>query len=431
MLVFATAVAVVLIVSFLCSIFESVLLSINHAQIESLTERQKPAGRLLAGFKRNIDVPIAAILILNTAAHTIGASVAGASYEDVFSERTLWIFTVLFTIAVLLFTEIIPKTLGVAYSGRLAVPVARGIQSLTFLLRPLVLVSEKISARLRGRDQVPVTSVEEIRLLAALGRNEGIVGSSTADIIVGATRLRQMRAVDVMIPRQQVSILSAAESRTQVEDKLTALGYSRYPWSPTAELDDASGMVLVKDLLAWLNRHPDGEIDWDCLVIESLIVPESKPLNYLLRLFQTERRHMALVVDEYGSMEGIVTLEDVLEEIVGEIFDESDDEVTDKIQRHDNGALTVHATIDLRRVCKSLAIGWVPGDHYTTVGGLLVEELGRIPVRGDMVKWHGHRIEVVAANRRRAELVRITPPDPRAEGEAGGTFRSTDDGVDQ
>ncbi|MDZ7644632.1 MAG: hemolysin family protein [Woeseiaceae bacterium] len=418
MLLFVTAVAVVLVVSFLCSIFESVLLSINHAQIESLNERNKPAGRLLAGFKRNIDMPIAAILILNTAAHTVGASVAGASYSGVFSPQTLWIFTIVFTIAVLLFTEIIPKTLGVSYAGRLATPVARGIQSLILVLRPFVILSEKISGSLRGSRRQPVTSIEEIRLLAALGRNEGIVGPGMADIIVGATRLRQMRAVDVMLPRQAVSFLSATLSRAEVQEKLKTLRYSRYPWSPTAEIDDAAGMVLVKELLAWLNQHPEGEIDWDELVFEPLIVPESKPLNFLLRLFQTSRRHMALVVDEYGDIEGIVTLEDVLEEIVGEIFDESDVS-SDDIREHDDGGFTVRAAVDLRRVCSSLAIDWTPRTEFTSVGGLLVEELGRIPARGDVMVWRGHRFEVVSAGPRRAELVRITRLEPGDEAQSG------------
>ncbi len=419
MLLFVSAVAVVLVVSFLCSIFESVLLSINHAQIEALNQQGRPAGRLLAGFKRNIDVPIAAILILNTAAHTVGASVAGASYANVFNEHTLWLFTIIFTLAVLLFTEIIPKTLGVTFSGRLAVPVARGIQWLTFALKPLVLLSEKISSSLRGRHRQPVTSVDEIRLLAALGRNEGIVGPSTADIIVGATRLRQMRATDVMIPRQQVSFLSAMSSRAEILEQLKTLRYSRYPFSPTQELDDASGMVLVKELLAWMNEHPDDEIDWSAITFEPLIVPENKTLNYLLRLFQTAQRHMALVVDEYGGVEGIVTLEDVLEEIVGEIVDESD-VATEDIWPQPDGSYQVRATLDLRRLCAALGIDWRPRADYATVAGLLAEELGHIPKAGDAIDWRGYRLEVLSAGRRRAELVRIIPPagEPDEDGDS-------------
>ena len=128
MLIFLSAVGVVLVVSFLCSIFESVLLSVTRPQIEVIGRRHARAASLLANFKENMDVPIAAILILNTAAHTIGAAVAGASYSEVFDPATLWIFSIIFTLAVLLLTEIIPKTLGVSYATVIAAPVAHGIK---------------------------------------------------------------------------------------------------------------------------------------------------------------------------------------------------------------------------------------------------------------------------------------------------------------
>ena len=154
MLVFALAVGTALVVSFLCSIFESVLLSIGHAHVESLARTGSRAGLLLRDYKRNMDAPIAAILIANTVAHTIGASVAGASYGEVFAQDTLWIFTIVFTLAVLLFTEIVPKTLGVSHAARLAGPVAHGIRLFSMALRPLVFVSEKLSRLLRGETRV-------------------------------------------------------------------------------------------------------------------------------------------------------------------------------------------------------------------------------------------------------------------------------------
>jgi CBS domain containing-hemolysin-like protein len=408
MLLFLTAVSVVLVVSFVCSICEAVLLSINHAQIEALTRKHGAAGRLLSGFKRNIDIPIAAILILNTAAHTMGAAVAGATYSDVFDERSLWLFTVVFTLVVLLFTEIVPKTLGVSHASRLAAPVALVIRLLTFALKPLVLISENLSSRLRGGRAVPITSVEEIRLLAALGRNEGIVGVRTADMIVGATLLRNMRAIDVMIPRPRVAFLSGVDSREAALRKLTETSFSRFPFSPTAELDEVTGVVLARDLLFWMHEHPDGEIDWPSVTSDALIVPESMRLNALLKTFQTERRHLAIVVDEYGGVEGIATMEDVLEEVVGEIDDESD-EPDLRLWRHPDGSLHVEASTDLRRVSSALSLEWSPESEVTTLGGLITERLGRIPAPGDVLDWRGHRLEVLAADQRRAELVRIVP----------------------
>ena len=406
MLLFITAVGVVLIVSFLCSIFESVLLSVTRPQIEVMTREGRAAGPMLAGFKDNIDVPIAAILILNTAAHTIGAAVAGASYSNVFRPETLWIFSILFTLAVLLFTEIIPKTLGVAHAPTLASPVAHGIRWLTMLLRPLVLLSEKISRSIRGGVSVPVTTPEEIRLLAILGHDEGVVGPRTAGMIVGATQLTQLRAQDVMLPREEVQFLSGRMDRTDALAVVSDKQHSRFPFSPSGQLDDVSGVILAKDLLFWLLSHDDPSVDWDGLRREPLIVPENTPLPKLLRTFQDSRRHLAVVVDEYGSVEGIATLEDVLEEVVGEIQDELDKPANDIIERKD-GALFVNANVDLRRLAKRLDVAWEPEDGVTTVGGLVTETLEHIPAPGESIVWQGHRIVVLRADRRRVRLLSV------------------------
>ncbi len=406
MLLFVTAVSVVLVISFLCSVFESVLLSVTRPQIEVLARDGRRAGPLLASFKENMDVPIAAILILNTAAHTIGAAVAGASYADVFSTNTLWLFSILFTIAVLLFTEIIPKTLGVSYAPVLATPVAHGICWLTVLLRPLVALSERISRSLRANADVPVTSPEEIRLLALLGRSEGVVGRHTAGMIVGATHLSHLNAHDVMLPREEVRILTGTMRRDDALAMARETGHSRFPYSPSGEIDDATGIILVKELLDWLLSHHDDVIDWESLCRDALRVPEGLPLPRLLRTFQDSQRHLAIVIDEYGGVRGIATLEDVLEEIVGEIYDESDRRANDIVER-ENGTLQVNATVDLRKLSAKLGISWEPEGDVSTVGGLVTETLERIPSVGDSIDWHGHRITVLRADRQRAKLLSV------------------------
>jgi len=406
MQVFIAAVSLALIVSFLCSIFESVLLSINYAQVESLIQQDKRTGKLLKEFKHRIDMPIAAILITNTIAHTVGTAVAGATYEDAFNSETLWIFTIVFTTAVLLLTEIIPKTLGVTHARRLATPVAYGIHALAMILRPLVLLSGGISRWLRGGKDAPVTSVEEIRLLAALGRTEGVVGAQTAGIIVGASRLQSLHASDVMLPRKQVVYLSTILSRQRALKIMKKSGHSRFPFSATDQLDQVSGVVMAKELLLQLQENSDETIDWSRLVHEPIVVPESAPLNELLRTFKEARRHMAIVVDEYGDIQGIVTFEDVLEEIVGDIIDESD-EPKEELWSQDDGSVHALATIELRSLCQQLGIN-VPSDtKVSRLGGLISELLGRVPVAGDTVEWNGCSLEVLSASRFSAELVSI------------------------
>lgn len=409
MLILIIAVSVVLIVSFLCSIFESVLLSLPRSQVELLAQRHRRAGRMLTRFKENIDVPIAAILILNTAAHTVGAAVAGASYSNVFDPSSLWLFTILFTIAVLLFTEIVPKTVGVTHARRLAVPVAYGISWLTLLLRPLVALSERISRSLRGNVKIPVTTAEEIRLLATLGRSKGVVGVDTAGIIVGATHLRHLQVHDVMLPREDVKFFSGEMDRAQAIRLMRRTGHSRFPFSPTRELRDVTGVVLAKDLLYWLLQNADQQVDWDALQREPLMIPSNAPILQVLRTFQNSRRHLAIVIDEYGSVEGLVTLEDVLEEIVGDIFDESDLPRAD-FQELEDGTLIVRARVDLRKLCARLEIPWDPDIEPSTIGGLVTEMLERIPVKGDEIAWNGYKVEVLRADARRATLLSIRGP---------------------
>jgi len=404
---FVIAVSSALIISFTCSIFESVLLSINTAQVESLASSGARAGRLMRRFKQRIDVPIAAILIVNTVAHTIGAAVAGASYEDVFDPGTLWVFSIVFTLAVLLFTEIIPKTLGVTHAERLATPVAYGIQALIVVLKPVVAMTGKLSSLLRGNRKSPVTSIEEIRLLAQLGRSEGAVGPRTAGIIVGATQLRELRADDVMLPRHEVVYLSGEASTRDTVNRIRESRHSRFPFTPSASIDQCSGLVLAKELLLQLDASGNDEIDWTSLVREPLIVPEYQPLNMLLKTFQDAHTHMAFVVDEYGQFQGIVTIEDVLEEIVGNIIDESDIE-GDEFVRRDDGSLEADADLDLRRLAALLEVDWDSSERAHNVNGLVTERLGRLPRPGDSVDWQGHRIEVLSASERRAERVAVT-----------------------
>jgi CBS domain containing-hemolysin-like protein len=406
MLTFVTAVAVVLIVSFLCSIFESVLLSLTRPQIEVLVQKGRRAGELLANFKTDMDAPIAAILILNTAAHTIGAAVAGASYSSVFNPATLWIFSLVFTFAVLLFSEIIPKTLGVSYAQMLAVPVAHGVQLLTLVLKPLVIMSEAISRSLRSDEAIPITSTEEIRLLAALGRSAGDVGPKTAGMVVGATQLRHLEAHDILLPRDKVQFLSTSMDRDAALRLVRETGHSRFPFSPTDNLDEVSGVILVKALLDWLLRHPNEPIDWETLRRDPLIVPSTEPAQQMLRTFQESRRHLAIVVDEGGSVEGIATLEDLLEEIVGDIRDESDRPVDDIRQLRD-GSLQVEANVDLRRLSTKLGVTWEPDSEANTIGGLITEQLERIPAVGDTIEWSGYRVEVLKADSRHALEVTI------------------------
>jgi CBS domain containing-hemolysin-like protein len=390
-----------LIVSFFCSVSEAVVLSVTHAQVEGLGKSR--GAEILRDFKREIDLPIAAIVSFHTVAHTVGASVCGAMYVNVFGERTLWVFSLGFTIAVLIFSEIVPKTIGVTYAAQLAVPVAYSVRLLVVVLRPLLWLTSIFARLLRGETTSPVTSLEEIKLLVALGRSEGAVAGRVADMIEGATALRELTAYDVMVPRARVVYLSGERDLEQNLQVVRESGHSRFPFTVDGNPDRFEGMVLVKDLMFKLRETPE-DPDWKALATPLLVIPATAQLERVLRTFQEQRRHLALVVDEYGGTQGIITLEDVLEEIVGEIEDETD-RVDQSIIRRADGKLVCRGMAETRKLFEILEVS--SESDMVTVAGFVADLVGRVPRIGDSVEWQGWRFTVTRATARRAERLEV------------------------
>jgi CBS domain containing-hemolysin-like protein len=407
------AVSATLVISFFCSMSEATLLSVRQADIEAMGRTR--AAQILRKFRQEIDVPIAAILVLNTVANTMGAAVAGAAYVEVFGRGSLWTFTVFFTIAILIFSEIVPKTLGVTSVRHLAAPVARAVSVLIVVLRPILSVTRAVSGALRRETQAPVTSLEEIRLLAALGRTEGVVGPTIASMIEGVAQLKSLKVWDAMVPRGGVVFLSGQRT---IEENIAVVrqsDHSRFPYTRDGDLDHVEGIVLAKELLFALH-DTDGKPDLEALAGKPLVVPESASLESLLRRFQDTRRHLAIVVDEYGGTQGIVTLEDVLEEIVGEIHDESD-RVDPFIHRRPDGALVCRGWAEARKIFDAMDQDPPEGFDAVSVGGLVSELLGRVPRSGENVDFGGLRFSVLSASQRRADriLVMRKPSSARPE----------------
>jgi CBS domain containing-hemolysin-like protein len=401
MLILVLTVLWSLVVSFMCSVAEAVVLSVTHAQVEALGRSR--AGEIMRDFKREIDLPIAAIVSFHTVAHTVGASVCGAMYVNVFGEATLWVFSLVFTIAVLIFSEIIPKTLGVTYAASWVTPVAYVVRFLVVMLRPLLWLTSVFARLLRGEHASPVTSLEEIKLLVALGRTEGALAGRVADMIEGATALRELSAYDVMVPRARVVYLSGERTLEENLQVVRESGHSRFPYTPDGNPDRFEGMVLVKDLMFKLRESPE-DADFKNLATPLLVIPATAQLEKVLRTFQEQRRHLALVVDEYGGTQGIITLEDVLEEIVGEIEDETD-RVDQAIIRRADGKLTCRGMAETRKLFELLGIE--EESEMVTVAGFMAHLVGRVPRIGDSVEWHGWRFTVTRASARRAERLEV------------------------
>ncbi|MSP24242.1 MAG: HlyC/CorC family transporter [Myxococcales bacterium] len=399
--VLIASLSIALVVSAVCSVSESVILSVSRGQVERMAQSGSRAGRILKRWKQHdIEAPIAAVLTLNTFAHTVGATFAGSAYQEIY-QGSIAAFSIIFTLVVLIFTEIIPKSLGVAQADRLAAPITMMLASVTWLLHYPLLCTSWFARLFVPESRQPVTSVEEIRLLAAIGKREGDLGPRFAEFIEGITSLRELTARDVMVPRSLIVFLSGARTNEANLEVMRESEHSRYLFTPTGELDDVNGVIIAKDLLFAENGTAANLAE---LKHPLLVMPESKTLDEALRMFQEQRRHLAVVVDEYGGTQGVITLEDVLEEIVGEIEDESDRIERMVIKRKD-GSYLCRGRAEMRKLFRVLERD--EKVEAITLAGFCSDELRRVPVAGDTFVWKKLRFRVTKATRRRAERLEV------------------------
>jgi len=310
-------------VSFLCSILEAVLLSVTPAHIAVMNERGANSGQLLRRLKRDIDRPLSAILSLNTIAHTFGAAGVGAQAQVVFGSAWLTMISALVTLAILVFSEIIPKTLGATYWKELSGFTAHTCRVLIFAMWPLVMLSKLITRALAHGKRAPTVSREEFRALAQVGTREGVFEEEESNIFLNLIRFSAIRLQDIMTPRVVVVKFQQDTTLNELMDKTDKLVFSRYPVYGEND-EDIKGYVLKADLMMEL-AHGRGERTLGELIREVLFVPEFISLRVLFSQLLAEQEHFAVVVDEYGGLSGVVTMEDVLETLLGiEIVDESD-----------------------------------------------------------------------------------------------------------
>jgi CBS domain containing-hemolysin-like protein len=310
-------------VSFLCSILEAVLLSVTPAHIAVMNERGANSGKLLGRLKRDIDRPLSAILSLNTIAHTFGAAGVGAQALVVFGSAWVTVSSALVTLAILIFSEIIPKTLGATYWKQLSAFTAHTCRVLIVLMWPLVALSKFITRLLTRGKGAPSVSREEFRALAQIGTREGVFEEEESNIFLNLIKFSAIRVQDIMTPRVVVKKFQHDTTLGELMAMSDELVFSRYPIYGQSD-EDISGYVLKADIMLNLARGRP-EMRLVELEREVLFVPEFISLRVLFSQLLAEQEHYAVVVDEYGGLSGVVTMEDVLETLLGmEIVDESD-----------------------------------------------------------------------------------------------------------
>jgi CBS domain containing-hemolysin-like protein len=317
---------VVLTISFVCSLLEATFLSISPAYVALLVKENPRTGRLLERLKDNMNRPLSAILTLNTISHTAGSAAIGAMVQEQFGSASITMFSIILTLGILIFSEILPKMLGTAYWKELAPFTTYFIQSIIFCLYPIVWLMEigsNLFKRAESDDDEPEITREEVIATAELGADEGSLHLKETKIIKNLLMLDNIYVSDIMTPRSVIFALDGSSTVEEVFEKYKPIRFSRIPVFE-GSLDNIVGLVFrhkVQDTLS-NDLH---EVKIKELMHPILTVPERMTAGAALDFFVKRKEHLALAVDEYGIVTGLVTLEDTVETLLGvEIVDELD-----------------------------------------------------------------------------------------------------------
>lgn len=315
-------------VSFLCSLLEAVLLSVTPSFTQVQLQKGAPTGRRLASFQSNIDRPLVAILTLNTVAHTAGAIGVGEQSARIWAESNPMITGVIvpavMILGILILSEIIPKTLGANHWQKLVPFTVNTLSVIIFLIYPLVWISQLITRALKKDKSKSVFSRSEFLAMAELGVNEGLVEPQDSAIIANLLRLKSIRTENIMTPRTVVRLASEDQTIKDFYKTTGELPFTRIPLYEDQVNEHISGYFLKPVLLEKLVQGR-GDDQLSSIKRDIVVVHERLSISGLFNFFLEKREHIALVVDEYGGMAGIVTMEDVMETLLGlEITDETD-----------------------------------------------------------------------------------------------------------
>ncbi len=392
-------------ISFLCSILEGVLLSVTHGYVHVLRDRGTRAGEYLQRMHEQVDEPIAAILALNTIAHTFGATLGGALALQLFGEAWMAAFSAALTLAILLFSEILPKTLGATLWPQLAPASAYILRGLIFLFKPII-VPLTLYARLitPGQERPTTVSRTELRALARIGRREGALDEDEWRVVSSVMSLDEVPVGEVMTPRTDMVAVPIEATVTEAQEVMLEEGHLRLPVYEVT-LDRIVGILLARDL--WRAAR-DGVTEIKEVIRPIQFSPSTKPVDDLIREMRTERVKMVIVVDEFGGTAGLVTLEDLLEEIVGEIQDEHEEDEPVAFTPLDSGQTRVWGGVPLREASEFLGVSFPDGD-YDTVAGFVFASLNRIPKAGDRVPVEGGSFRVLRMRGRRIDFLLFSP----------------------
>jgi CBS domain containing-hemolysin-like protein len=406
-----------LIIFILCLIFSSffsgsevALISINPAKVRTLIEQKKAGSEALERLKSDQDHLLITILIGNNLVNIGAASIATAVAIDIWGSIGVGIATFVTTILMLTFGEIIPKTYAARSTEQVALMVSRPVLWLSHLLYPLFWVVDGIRDVFSRNKEIKLTVTEdEIKQWIDVGEEEGTIEEEEHEMLYRVFAFSDTRAREVMTLRADAVLINQNSSLEDTVNIFNETGFTRLPVYDE-QVDNITGTLNVKDVFGVIYA-PGPKAGIQDLVHEAFFIPESKEIDDLLREMQKRKVHLAIVVDEYGMFAGIVTVEDILEELVGEIMDEFDEEEPD-IQKVNEWVYLVDARAWIEHVNEELNTSFPIGESYETLGGLIIDQLGHIPRKGEVVTFSesGIRLMVMKMNDRRIESIKLIFP---------------------
>ncbi len=415
---------ILLILSAFFSGSETAFFSLSRAEVESLRKKSGGKGtlaKLLEKPKRLLITILTGNTIVNIAAASLAAIFVHNICQRVNFPETLGLILeiVVVSFLILLLGEITPKFIAVKNAQMVSQRVSTPIRGFQLLFSPLVslfsAITTVVSKTLGVEKRRIFITEDEIKTLVEVGQEHGELEEDEKEMITSIFEFGETAIREVMVPRIDMVVI---EQETPMEEVVTIIrekGHSRIPVYKE-RVDNIIGILYAKDILSYL-AHKQSE-HMSKLVREAHFVPESKKIDEMLREFQAEKVHMAIVVDEYGGTAGLVTLEDVLEEIVGEIQDEFDKELP-LWEKSEDGTLEVEAKIDLDELNEIMEEDVFPtSEEYETLGGFVFHLTGNVPKAGETLEFENYRLEVKEASNRRVGKVRITKLPPTDEEES-------------
>jgi len=307
---------------------EAMLLSLNPVRLEAAAGKGKLWAKMWMRMKSNIDRPIAAILILNTIAHTGGATFAGGAFDDVYGAENLWIFSIIFTAVILVCTEILPKVIGVSFAERLAPIFGPILQVMIFFLRPIIFLTEFISKPFKNKHNENQMSILDLTTITRMAHSSAIISSAQQSIILNTASLQNKMVRDIMIPIDALTYFSLVKSNIDNFERAATTLHTRYPVSKDGTIQGITGYLNYKELLAMSPSRKEAVIA--NFVRPIIKISDSLKIEEGLKILTSKRYHLALVEAPDGSIIGMITMEDIIEAVIGEVsneFDQLPDEI--------------------------------------------------------------------------------------------------------